>query len=81
MNDGKDSISYPYTFDANEIYLERNGSVFYTDGKIGVLTVKTEKGYEKFDVFTNNNREYYIRLGSVELEKAFVNYYLQMVKR
>ena len=81
MNDGKDSVSYPYTFDANEIYLERNGSVFYTDGKIGVLTVKTEKGYEKFDVFTNNNREYYIRLGSVELEKAFVNYYLQMVKR
>ena len=81
MNDGKASVSYPYTFDANEIYLERNGSVFYTDGKIGVLTVKTEKGYEKFDVFTNNNREYYIRLGSVELEKAFVNYYLQMVKR
>lgn len=81
MNDGKESVSYTYTFDANEIYLERNGSVFYTDGKIGVLTVKTEKGYEKFDVFTNNNREYYIRLGSVELEKAFVNYYLQMVKR
>lgn len=78
---GSEKKSYSYTFDANEIFIERNGYNFYTDGKIGVLTVKTDGGYEKFTVFTNNNREYYLRLGSVELEKAFVNYYLQMVKQ
>lgn len=78
---GNETKSYSYTFEANEIFIERNGYNFYTDGKIGVLTVKTDGGYEKFDVFTNNNREYYLRLGSVELEKAFVNYYLQMVKQ
>ena len=78
---GSEKKSYSYTFDANEIFIERNGYNFYTDGKIGVLTVKTDSGYEKFDVFTNNNREYYLRLGSVELEKAFVNYYLQMIKQ
>lgn len=72
--------TYSYTFDANEINLMRDKHDFYSDGKIGVLSVKTEKGYEKFDVFTNNNREYYLRLGFVELDKAFVNYYLQMLK-
>lgn len=65
-----------YSFDAIEMNLERIGNQFYTDGKIGVLSVKTEKGYEKFDVFTNNNREYYLRIGFAELDKAFVNYYL-----
>lgn len=78
---GNETKSYSYTFDANEIFIERNGYNFYTDGKIGVLTVKTDGGYEKFDVFTDNNREYYLRFGSVELEKAFVNYYLQMIKQ
>lgn len=81
LDSGSEKKSYSYTFDANEIFIERNGYNFYTDGKIGVLTVKTDGGYEKFDVFTNNNREYYLRLGSVELEKAFVNYYLQMIKQ
>lgn len=78
---GNETKSYSYTFDANEIFIERNGYNFYTDGKIGVLTVKTDGGYEKFDVFTDNNREYYLRFCSVELEKAFVNYYLQMIKQ
>lgn len=78
---GNETKSYSYTFEANEIFIERNGYNFYTDGKIGVLTVKTDGGYEKFDVFTDNNREYYLRFGSVELEKAFVNYYLQMIKQ
>lgn len=78
---GNETKSYSYIFEANEIFIERNGYNFYTDGKIGVLTVKTDGGYEKFDVFTDNNREYYLRFGSVELEKAFVNYYLQMIKQ
>lgn len=81
LDSGSEKKSYSYTFDANEIFIERNGYNFYTDGKIGVLTVKTDGGYEKFTVFTDNNREYYLRLGSVELEKAFVNYYLQMIKQ
>lgn len=81
LDSGSEKKSYSYTFDANEIFIERNGYNFYTDGKIGVLTVSTDGDYEKFTVFTNNNRDYYLRLGSVELEKAFVNYYLQMVKQ
>lgn len=78
---GNETKTYSYTFNANEILIERSEDNFYTDGRIGVLTVKTDDGYEKFDVFTNDNREYYLRLGSVELEKAFVNYYLQMVRQ
>lgn len=70
-----------YTFDAIEMNLERMGNLFFTDGKIGTLTVKTDSGYKKYDVFTENNREYYILLGSVTLEKATVHYYLQMVKQ
>ena len=70
-----------YTFDAIEMNLERIGNLFFTDGKIGTLTVKTDSGYKKYDVFTENNREYYILLGSVTLEKATVHYYLQMVKQ
>ena len=61
--------------------LERTGNLFFTDGKIGTLTIKTDSGYKKYDVFTENNREYYILLGSVTLEKATVHYYLQMVKQ
>lgn len=70
-----------YTFDAIEMNLERIGNLFFTDGKIGTLTIKTDSGYKKYDVFTENNREYYILLGSVTLEKATVHYYLQMVKQ
>ena len=70
-----------YTFDAIEMNLERIGNLFFTDGKIGTLTVKTDSGYKKYDVFTENNREYYILLGSATLEKATVHYYLQMVKQ
>ena len=70
-----------YTFDAIEMNLERTGNLFFTDGKIGTLTIKTDSGYKKYDVFTENNREYYILLGSVTLEKATVHYYLQMVKQ
>ena len=70
-----------YTFDAIEMNLERMGNLFFTDGKIGTLTVKTDSGYKKYDVFTENNREYYILLGSATLEKATVHYYLQMVKQ
>lgn len=69
-----------YTFDAIEMNLERIGNLFFTDGKIGTLTVKTDSGYKKYDVFTENNREYYILLGSATLEKATVHYYLQLVK-
>lgn len=70
-----------YTFDAIEMNLERIGNLFFTDGKIGTLTVKTDSGFKKHDVFTENNREYYILLGSVTLEKATVHYYLQLIKQ
>ena len=70
-----------YTFDAIEMNLERIGNLFFTDGKIGTLTVKTDSGYKKYDVFTENNREYYILLDSATLEKATVHYYLQLVKQ
>ena len=71
---------YSYDFEPCELSLEKIGGEFYTDGKIGTLAVDTDSGYEKFDVYTINNREYYLRLGSAELAKVTVNYYLQMVK-
>ena len=74
------SSNFTYTFEPCEVYIERIGNDFYTDGRIGTLTIKTENGYEKFDVFTVNNREYFIKVGSAELPKVTVNYYLQMVK-
>lgn len=75
---GAQSLSY--TFEPCELYIERVGNNFFTDGKIGVLVIKADSGYEKFDVYTINNREYYLRLGAAELPKVTVNYYLQMVK-
>ena len=46
----------------------------------GGIEVKTDSSYEKLDVFTVNDREYFLKLGTVELPKVTVNYYLQMVK-
>lgn len=75
---GAQSLSY--TFEPCELYIERVGNNFFTDGKIGVLVIKADSGYEKFDVYTINNREYFVRIGSADLSKVTVNYYLQMVK-
>ncbi len=70
-----------YTFEAIEKNLERIDDKFYTDGKIGMLTIKTDSGYQKYDIFTENNREYYLHVGAAVLEKATVNYYLQLIKQ
>ena len=74
------SENYTYTFEPCDLYIKRIGNGFYTDGKIGTLTIKTDSSYEKLDVFTVNDREYFLKLGTVELPKVTVNYYLQMVK-
>ena len=75
------SENYTYTFEPCDLYIERIGNDFYTDGKIGTLTIKTDSSYEKLDVFTVNDREYFLKLGTVELPKVTVNYYVQMVKK
>ena len=54
-------------------------SSIIVDGFDGI-EVKTDSSYEKLDVFTVNDREYFLKLGTVELPKVTVNYYLQMVK-
>ncbi|MBR5965842.1 MAG: hypothetical protein IK015_06995 [Treponema sp.] len=77
---GENCKSGTYTFEPCDLYVEKIENDYYTDCKIGNLSIQTDSGYEKFDVYTINNREYYLRLGSAELPKVTVNYYLQMVK-
>lgn len=68
-----------YSFEPCEMYFEKIGNDFYTDGKIGSLSIHTDKIYEKFDVFTANNREFFIKVGTKELN-CVINYYMQFVK-
>ena len=71
-----------YSFEPSKMFAEKaaDGN-FYTDGRIGTISIHSDKISEKFDVFTKNNREFYLKVGSVELRGGFVHYYLQMVKQ
>lgn len=80
LKSGGETTTGTYTFEPCEMYFERIGNDFYTDGKIGTLSVQTQEIYEKFDVFTTNNREYFLKVGTAELPKVTVNYYLQLVR-
>lgn len=70
-----------YSFEPCEMYFEKIGDDFYSDGKIGSLSIHTEKIYEKCDVFTQNNKEYFLKIGSAKPDSVFINYYLQTVKQ
>ena len=81
ISSGSNSENASYSFEPVEMNLIKSGNDYYTDGKIGTLTIESEAGYKKHDVFTQNNREYYLKLNSAETEKITVNYYLQMVRQ
>lgn len=82
MNFGSEKSEGTYSFEPSKMFAEKaSDGNFYTDGRIGTLSIHSDKISEKFDVFTKNNREFYLKVGSVELRGGFVHYYLQMVKQ
>ena len=82
MNFGNEKAEGTYSFEPSKMFAEKASyGNFYTDGRIGTLSIHSDKISEKFDVFTKNNREFYLKVGSVELRGGFVHYYLQMVKQ
>lgn len=81
MNFGSEKSEGTYSFEPSKMFAEKaSDGNFYTDGRIGTLSIHSDKISEKFDVFTKNNREVYLKVGSVELRGGFVHYYLQLVK-
>lgn len=70
-----------YSFEPCEMYLAVKDSEYYTDGKIGTLTLNTEGRYEKVDVYSISDKEYYFNLKSIKSDKALVNYYVQLIKQ
>ena len=81
ISSGSNSENASYSFEPVEMNLIKSGNDYYTDGKIGTLTIESEAGYKKHDVFTRNGNEYFIKISSAETEKITVNYYLQMVRQ
>ena len=69
-----------YTFEPCGIYIERIGNDYYTDGKIGTLAIKMKNGYESLDVYTADNREYFLKVGTAKTVNGLVNYYVQMLR-
>lgn len=80
ISSGSNSENASYSFEPVEMNLIKSGNDYYTDGKIGTLTIESKDGYKKHDVFTRNGNEYFIKISSAETEKIIVNYYLQMVE-
>lgn len=70
-----------YVFEPIDTYIEVLDNSFYTDGRIGALSINTDGFYQKYDVFSVNNREYYIQLGSIESKKTVENYYALFVAK
>ena len=76
-----ETLNGNYSFEACELSVIKNNSSFYTDGRIGELTINVGNSYEKLDVYTGNNREFYLRFGSIDLPKLTINYYLQTITK
>jgi hypothetical protein len=74
------SESATYSFNQSVPRTERVVNSFYTDGRIGTLTLKTSAGEETLDVYTADNREFYLRAGTANLTSTTVNYYLHMTR-
>ena len=78
---GDETLKGDYSFEACELSVNKIGTSFYTDGRIGELTIQVANYYEKMDVYTNNNREFYLRFGNMDLPKLTINYYLQAITK
>ena len=79
-NDSNDIKSGKYKFEPCEQNITKIGDKFYTDGKIGRFSIKTDTSFESYDVFTKDYYEFFFYFGSKELTDMNVNYYLQVVK-
>ncbi|MBR0032078.1 MAG: hypothetical protein IJP61_07310 [Treponema sp.] len=77
---GDKSENATYSFTQSVPRTERVVNSFYTDGRIGTLTLKTSAGEETLDVYTADNREFYLRAGTANLTSTTVNYYLHMTR-
>ena len=77
-DEGTENLTY--SFEPVEMNLIRDGDNYYTDGKIGTLVLKDGASYKNYDVFTQNGREYFVRLGSENLDKVQVNYFVRFSK-
>ena len=80
LKSSRNSKKYIYTFEACEPNIEKIDGSFYTDGKIGTLSVKTSNGLEKLDVYTINNSEYFIKIGTEKYPACTAYYFLKMIK-
>ncbi|MBO5289771.1 MAG: DUF308 domain-containing protein [Spirochaetales bacterium] len=79
-SDSKAIKSGKYKFEPCEQNITKIGDKFYTDGKIGRFSIKTDTSFESYDVFTKDYYEFFFYFGSKELTDMNVNYYLQVVK-
>lgn len=79
-SDSNDIKSGKYKFEPCEQSITKIGDKFYTDGKIGRFSIKTDTSFESYDVFTKDYYEFFFYFGSKELTDMNVNYYLQVVK-
>lgn len=77
-DEGTENLTY--SFEPVEMNLIRDEDNYYTDGKIGTLVLKDGASYKNYDVFTQNDREYFVRLGSENLDKVQVNYFVRFSK-
>lgn len=78
FDEGTENLTY--SFEPVEMNLIRDEDNYYTDGKIGTLVLKDGASYKNYDVFTQNDREYFVRLGSENLDKVQVNYFVRFSK-
>ena len=79
-SDSNDIKPGKYKFEPCEQNITKIGDKFYTDGKIGRFSIKTDTSFESYDVFTKDYYEFFFYFGSKELKDMNVNYYLQVVK-
>ena len=79
-SDSNDIKPGKYKFEPCEQNITKIGDKFYTDGKIGRFSIKTDTSFESYDVFTKDYYEFFFYFGSKELTDMNVNYYLQVVK-
>ena len=94
--DGVDSViltkentvkNVTYKFIPCEQDIKKIEDQFYTDGKIGDFSIKMDNTFERYDVFTLDNYEFYFKFGSSEskigtseLNNIVTNYYFQIIK-
>lgn len=79
------NVTYKFTPCKQDI--KKIDNQFYTDGKIGDFSIKVDNTFERYDVFTLDNYEFYFKFGSSEskigtseLNNIVTNYYFQIIK-